>query len=270
MTGRMPLAAAVLAVLAAFAAPAWAQSASLGKDGTPVTVDADDGIEWLRNEQMYVARGNARAQRGDMVVNADTLTALYRESGGSGTDVYRLEALGRVVITAPGRTARGDRGLYDIDQQVAVLLGKDLRMETGRETITASDTLEYWEQRRIAVARGDAVAVNGTRKISADVLTSYFAETRKGDLAVVRMEAVGNVVITTPQEVVRGAEGVYNVTRELATLRGNVRITRGVNQLNGEVAEVNLKTGVSRLLSGDKAKSRVRGLFVPDRKAVGK
>ena len=51
----------------------------------------------------------------------------------------------------------------------------------------------------------------------------------------------------------------------LATLSGNVKITRGENQLNGAVAEVNLNTGISRLLSNRGAQngSRVRGLFTP-------
>jgi lipopolysaccharide export system protein LptA len=52
-------------------------------------------------------------------------------------------------------------------------------------------------------------------------------------------------------------------------MSGNVRITRGQNQLNGDFAEVNLNTGISRLLTradgntgGD---GRVRGVFVPEK-----
>ena len=43
---------------------------------------------------------------------------------------------------------------------------------------------------------------------------------------------------------------------------GNVRITRGENQLNGQEAEVNQKTGISRLLSG--AVRAGAGLVVPN------
>ena len=48
----------------------------------------------------------------------------------------------------------------------------------------------------------------------------------------------------------------------IARLAGNVRITRGQNQLNGAEAEVNMKTGISRLLAGDGG--RVQGLVVPN------
>src|SRR3546814_16738160 len=50
-----------------------------GDDRVPVTVEADNGIEWIRDAKTYIARGNARAIRGDTPVTADMLTARYRE-----------------------------------------------------------------------------------------------------------------------------------------------------------------------------------------------
>jgi lipopolysaccharide export system protein LptA len=44
-------------------------------------------------------------------------------------------------------------------------------------------------------------------------------------------------------------------------LRGGVKITRGADQLNGDAAEIDLNTGVSRLLSS--GSGRVRGVFGP-------
>jgi lipopolysaccharide export system protein LptA len=246
-------------------------SAQLKVDGNsdPVTVEADNGIEWVSDQKMYIARGNAKATRGEISVAGETLTALYRETEASETEIYRLEALGGVIIASPERTAYGDRAVYDLDQAVAVVLGKSPRMVTAEQTITASESLEYWEKRRIAVARGDAVASQGDREIRADALTAFFEPKRDGTLEVVRMDAVGGVVITTPREVARGDEGVYNVRKGIATLSGDVKITRGETQLNGSLAEVNFNTGISRLLSSDTSKSgkRVRGLFTPKKKS---
>jgi lipopolysaccharide export system protein LptA len=247
--------------------PADAQL-KINSDAEPVTVEAENGIEWVSDQNLYIARGNAKATRGALSVAGETLTALYRENEDEETEIYRLEALGQVVITSPNRTAYGDRAIYDLDQAVAVVLGGKPRMVTAEQTITASESLEYWEKRRIAVARGDAVAIQGTRKIRADALTAFFEAKRDGTLEVVRMDAVGHVVITTPREVARGNEGVYNVRKGIATLSGDVKITRGDTQLNGSIAEVNFKTGISRLLSSGKSKStgRVRGLFSPKKK----
>ena len=88
-----------------------------------------------------------------------------------------------------------------------------------------------------------------------------------------KVDAQGDVKITTPTEFVSSETGVYHVNRELAELAGGVKITRGDAQLNGEYAEVNLATGVSRLLSsrpgGGDDDGRVHGLLVPATEDAG-
>ena len=51
---------------------------------------------------------------------------------------------------------------------------------------------------------------------------------------------------------------------DLATLTGDVRLTRGSTQLNGDRAEVNMDTGVSRLFTTKDGQRRVRGVITPD------
>ena len=65
----------------------------------------------------------------------------------------------------------------------------------------------------------------------------------------------------------RGDRGVYSPATGMARLLGNVRITRGENQLNGREAIVNMCTGVARLVSapGD----RVQGLIMPNQEQQG-
>jgi lipopolysaccharide export system protein LptA len=77
-----------------------------------------------------------------------------------------------------------------------------------------------------------------------------------------KVEAFGHVVLRTPTDIVTGDRAVYVPATGMARLQGNVRITRGNNQLAGQAADVNLKTGVATLLSGRRA--RVQGLIVPD------
>ena len=77
------------------------------------------------------------------------------------------------------------------------------------------------------------------------------------------VEAFGHVVLRTPTDIVTGDRAVYVPATGMARLQGNVRITRGNNQLAGQAADVDLKTGVATLLSNRSA--RVQGLIVPDR-----
>ena len=254
---------AVLCLLAMLAPAADAQSLlAADRSGGPLEVDAEQGIEWHQGDDSFIARGNAMARRGNVQLRADELIARYRKVNGT-TRIYRIEAVGTVNITSPGERIVGDRAVYDLDEAVAVVTGSDLRLTTPTDVITARDTLEYWENRNIAVARGAASAARGDRILRAQTLTATLIRDREGALRMTRVDAFDNVNITTADEFIRGDKGVYDVDQDIAVLEGAVRITRGENQLNGDRAEVNLKTGISRLLSLGQS-GRVQGLLVPE------
>jgi lipopolysaccharide export system protein LptA len=147
-------------------------------DSLPIDISAESGIEWQQDKQIYVARGHAVAVRGTSEVHADTLTAHYRptkaKGAEGGNEVYRLDADGHVLIKAPNRTVVGDQAVYDVDQQIGVITGRHLQLTTPTDVVTARDSLEWYDQQQIAVARGDAIAVRGDRRIRADVLTAHF------------------------------------------------------------------------------------------------
>ncbi len=306
-----PAAAALFALMLAGAgavAVARAQNLDLSQGG-PIEVTANDGIEWRQAEQVVIARGDARAVRGGVTVEADRLLARYRPRRGApngqapaaqqpattgagaatpqqqANEIWRLEAEGNVRISTATDRATGDRAVYDMDQAVMVLSGRNLRLVTPQQTVTARDSLEYWSQRRMAVARGGArVESSDGRCVTADTLVAYFAEEappqasggRRSTASAApapaaggaaapgegskleKVEAFGNVEIRTENEVVRGERGVYSPVDGRARLLGNVRITRGDNHIEGREAIVDLRAGTARLIG-----ERVRGLIVP-------
>jgi lipopolysaccharide export system protein LptA len=257
-------------LLSASPGPAAAQGLKgLQSGDQPLEINAEEGIEWRRNEQLYVARGNAEAIRGELTVYADVMSAHYSKTENGNSNIDRIDVEGNVRIVSPTETVYGDRGAYDVINGVLVLVGDDLRLESGDDIITAEDSLEYWEQKRIAVARGEAKAKREDKQIQADVLTAHLEPDAEDKLKLTRVDAYGNVRVFTATEFASGDRGVYYMDREFATLTGAVKITREKNQMNGEYAEVDMKTGVSRLLGappGSKTASRVRGLLVPKRK----
>ncbi|CAN0531187.1 unnamed protein product, partial [Laminaria digitata] len=163
---------------------------------TPLEINADQGIEWQQKTQAYIARGNARAAQGDVAVHAETLTAYYREKQGGGTTIWRIDAVDKVRIVSSTQRAFGDKGVYDVDNGILVLTG-NVRMETETDRLTARDSLEYWEKRNLAVARGNAVAQRGENRLRADVLTAHFFKDAQGKSRVRQVDAFDNVVITT-------------------------------------------------------------------------
>lgn len=265
--GIVPLLVLCLALADPGSATAQGLSFSNDKSDAPMEVFADDGIEWEQDRKVFTARGNARAVRGEVTVAADVLRAYYREKEGGGADIWRLDAEGHVKISSPGETAYGDSAVYDVDNAILVLSGRRVRLVTEEDEITADRQLEYWEKKQMAVARGNASAVRGDKKLRADVLSAHFRKGKDGDTKIYRVDAYENVHIVTETDVVTADRGVYEVESGIATLTGSVRLTRDNTQLNGCSAEVNLKTGVSNLRSCAQAgsgKGRVQGIFQPD------
>ncbi len=256
------------AVVGLYGLPKNAQADPLGlaQNGAGgLEVESDNGIEWRRNDQTLIARGNAVAKRGTSRVDADELQALYRDRDGN-SEIYRIIATGNVKLSSDTDVATGDKAVYDIDESVVVLTGENLKYTTPTETLTARDSLEYWETKRIAVARGDAVAVSEDRTLRGDTLTARFDAAEGGANELSRIDGQGNVNIRTSSDFVVGDQGVYDAKTGIVTLIGSVKITRGENQLNGDRAVVDLNTGVSRLTADGNGggKARVRGLLVPE------
>ncbi len=234
------------------------------ESGGPLEIEAENGLEWQRDAQAYVARGNAVASRDGLTVAADVLIAYYRDTAAGGTEIYRLDAKGKVRLISADATVTGDQAVYDVAQQVAVITGKDLALTTATDRITAKKSLEFWQARQLAVARGDATASREENELRSDVLMARFAEDAAGEMVMRVVDATGGGVIETPTELVRGSQGRFDVKANVATLTGDVRLTRGSTQLNGDRAEVNMDTGVSRLFTTKDGQRRVRGVITPD------
>ncbi|WP_419760088.1 LptA/OstA family protein [Acidisoma sp.] len=297
--------------------PAFSQAIDMTKGG-PITVTSQGGIEWRQQSQEVIADQDAKAVRGTVTVTANQLIAHYRKkaatpgqpaapaAASNATDtgsseglqgdneIYLLEAQGNVNIFTPTDRATGDHGAYDMDQGVLVLTGHDLKLTTPTYVVTATNSLEYWSNQHMAVARGNAVLVTNTgRRIAADVLVAYTSPTSgpattgaaaakttvvaktgqtaaqpdatdptdpSGSLKLV--DGIGHVVIMTATDIVQGDRAVYDPTLGIARIAGHVHITRGQNELVGSEALVNMKTGISRLLSH--SRDQVKGLIMPN------
>ena len=254
-----------------------AQTGLSTSGSTPVEVTADNTLEWLRNEEKFVARGNAQAQQGASSVRGETLTAHYRKSPKSSMEIYRITADQNVVLKTEDSEAFGQNAVYDLDSGLATMTGDNLKLISPDQTITANDKFEYYITEGRANALGRAKVVrpkangNGFDTLEADKISALFKENAKGERVLHSMEAIGNVVIVTPSETITSAYGIYQSGTNKAKLNGSVKIRRGQNILEGDRAEVDLTTNVSQIFGSPNKGERVRGVFYPgsDKPAQG-
>ncbi len=130
----------------------------------------------------------------------------------------------------------------------------------GPIEITA-DELEVQQAQGIATFRGDVDAVQGELRLTADELTVHYggAAGEGGDIE--RVEARGDVVVRSVDDVATGDVGTYDLMTRQITLTGDVVLTSGGNVLRGRRLDVDLATGLATMRAGD---GRVRGLFQSD------
>lgn len=147
--------------------------------------------------------------------------------------------------------------------------------------ITA-DSLEVFRAENRAIFTGDVEAVQAEMKLNSDVMVVFYKQNdsqSSGDAsgmnnAIERIEAEGNVFLSTPEETAQGKFGNYDLDKKTVKLNDQVVLTKGKNVVKGDFFVYNLETGHSKIWSEGasavssstkegKEKQRVRSVFVP-------
>ena len=251
-----------LSILAGLAVTAFLFSgAALAQDPVPMTVEADDLLEWNQTEGIYTATGNAVAVQGARTIRGDVLVARY-DPDAETQDIDVVIATGDVSFEDETTEATGSKLVYNITSQDYSIDGPKARVSGRRGVITASKliTLQTADDKsQTMTARGNAVYRDSTGRLFAgDLLVALF----DSDGSLQTIDAEGAVTVTT--EAGRKANGdaaTYSALTEQATLTGNVVIVDGESTMSGGRAEVDFKSGNSRMLSSGNGR-RVSGVLV--------
>ena len=187
--------------------------------------------------------------------------------------LYRSRAIGALLgailiaavllLATPARAQSTEAGFqHDADQAIEVV----------------SDSLEVAKDQETAIFQGNVTATQGNLGLSADTLNVKYRRSEQSTGTgnpFSRIDAVGNVVLTSPDEKATGDWAVYEVDTKTVTLGGTVVLTRGGNIINGQRLVIDLVTGRSKVDGGDIAvtpgagKQRVRAVFTPAKKKGG-
>ena len=251
-----------LSILVGLAVTAFLFSgAALAQNPVPMTVEADDLLDWNQTEGIYTATGNAVAVQGARTIRGDVLVARY-DPDAETQDIDVVIATGDVSFEDETTEATGSKLVYSITSQDYSIDGPKARVSGRRGVITASKliTLQTADDKsQTMTARGNAVYRDSTGRLFAgDLLVALF----DSDGSLQTIDAEGAVTVTT--EAGRKANGdaaTYSALTEQATLTGNVVIVDGESTMSGGRAEVDFKSGNSRMLSSGNG-GRVSGVLV--------
>lgn len=241
----------------------------LKKTNDDVEITADEFVEWSKADSLYEAKGNAIAKQADSEIQADSLKILYRMEKNIRI-MSRMDATGNVQLISNSARASGDLLVYHLETGIAVLTGTSLNLTSPDYTITARDNFTFFDNENKAHIKGLAKATYHESTIESDEMLAWFhtLKTNEAQQSLKEAEAHGHVKITTPNDIAYGDKAYYNGQSEKAILTGNVRITRAKSDILGSKAEIDLKTGISKMLSSTETTSgtqgRVRGVIRVD------
>ena len=236
-------------------------TSALAQTSEPMTIEANDFLEWNQSEGIYIAEGDAVAIQGSSEIRGNVLRASY-DPDAEDRAIETVIATGNVYYKDEQSTARGQKLIYNIGDGNYQVDGPDASVAGARGTISA-DKVIMLETRddnsQFLNANGKAVYRDSTGRVFAgDNLNAYF----DAEGALQTLDAEGDVLVTTENgRQATGDAATYDAASENATLTGNVSIIDGGNRMNGGRAEVDFKTGNSRMLS-DGSTKRVSGVLI--------
>ena len=124
-----------------------------------------------------------------------------------------------------------------------------------------SDEMQWDDNKRIAYAIGNAVAIQGNKKITAAKLIVYL-EKNKDNNEIMLIKAEGNVVFTSIDEIATGKIATYDLVKNNIVIENNVTLKKNDNIMKGEILKIDFNTGISQI-NNKKESEKVKMRFLP-------
>ena len=155
-------------------------------------------------------------------------------------------------------------GIMSAKAQVSSL--KDHEVENPVDI--SADRLEVKQKENIALFTGNVVVTQSDLSLVSDRITVFYQGERdkNNSSSISRLDASGNVVLTSPTETIKSTWGVYDFSEKIITLGGNVELINEERQITSPRLQVNLATGLITMEGGrveGGQSDRVSGQFTP-------
>jgi len=118
---------------------------ALGGSEAPIEITADS-LDVHQDRQVAIFTGDVVAIQEDMTLKSDRMTVFYRNSEQVKENknlqrISKIDVDGNVFLTTPKETAKGDKGIYYVDQKIIRLFNNVVL--TQENNIIKGDGLEY-------------------------------------------------------------------------------------------------------------------------------
>lgn len=232
---------------------------------------AEKETRFFQNEHKSVSQGNVIVRKDNNVFYADVVTAYYTAKN----ELERVEADGNIRIlmskgSPVGLAPKQNSGMaqasaeafeYMKNGNILVLKGPHV-ITTSDGVLTAEQETRYFQDAQKSVSIGNVVIKQADNTLRADMMTAYYGKNNE----LKKVEATGNVKVVTPKGTAVGEKGIYTPDNAKVELIGKVQIEQQGNFINGDRAETDLNTQISKITGDKKTGGRISGTFYSKRK----
>ncbi len=116
--------------------PLWAaqQSKFISSDD-PVTIEAEESIEFDDVKNMMSAHKNVSLHQKDSTLWADVMHGFFKTDSNNKKSLVRLEAFGHVKIKMPDKIATAEEGFYDLEKDL-IFLKRNVKITDKKNQLT--------------------------------------------------------------------------------------------------------------------------------------
>ena len=139
----------------------------------------------------------------------------------------------------------------------------NLVSDVSKDIEITATTMEWNKDDSIAVAIGDAKAIQGNNVLTADKIVVFFSKKKEIE-SIEKLDASGNVKFTRENQIALGDNAIYFVKSEKIFFKGNVSLQREDSVMLGDELSIDLKTSSSKLTS--KSNEKVRAKYKTEKK----
>lgn len=145
---------------------------------------------------------------------------------------------------------------------LAIFIGMGLPVGALQTHITAKREIQLDQAKSTISAFENARVERNGETLQGDEIHARYEKTADNKHRITYVWAKGHVRIKTPDKIGVGDYGTYDVDKELMTLEGHVTIVEKENEIRGDYAETNKKTGITKVINKKKAGGAVSALLI--------
>ena len=225
-------------------------------DGS-IEITANKNMEWDQSENKIFAYGGANVKSNKFLLKAEKITGFYEGNIGKG-NIKKLVANTNANFISQRTTIKAKQIDYDFIKDEVNVEGSNIFMEFKEGSINSDESLRFNNEDQKIIVNGNVnIKIKNKGDIKAQTVLIDIDKT--GSITILKASKEVEIFLKNLQQKIIADEAKFDIQNSKIDFLGNVVLHQGKSFLKGDKAFVDLKNGISRIISNEE--NSVSGFF---------